>query len=88
VITFGKALARETARYGITVSVVCPGPTDTPLFRSLPEGMQASLIRAIRLRRLARPDEVAAAVLFFSSDSASFMTGRDLSVSGGLAMAG
>jgi 2-hydroxycyclohexanecarboxyl-CoA dehydrogenase len=88
VIAFSKALARETARYGITVNVVCPGPTDTPLFRSLPDGMQASLIRAIPLRRLAQPDEVAAAVLFFSSDSASFITGQVLSVSGGLTMAG
>ena len=88
VIAFSKALARETARYGITVNVVCPGPTDTPLFRSLPDKLQASLIRAIPLRRLAQPDEVAAAVLFFSSDSASFITGQVLSVSGGLTMAG
>jgi 2-hydroxycyclohexanecarboxyl-CoA dehydrogenase len=88
VIAFSKALARETARYGITVNVVCPGPTDTPLFRSLPDKMQASLVRAIPLRRLAQPDEVAAAVLFFASDSASFITGQVLSVSGGLTMAG
>ncbi|TFV91484.1 SDR family oxidoreductase [Blastococcus sp. CT_GayMR16] len=87
-IAFSKALARETARYGITVNAVCPGPTDTPLFRSLPDRMQAALIRAIPLRRLAQPDEVAAAVLFFASDSASFITGQVLSVSGGLTMAG
>ncbi|MGE5764179.1 MAG: SDR family NAD(P)-dependent oxidoreductase, partial [Mycobacterium leprae] len=76
------------ARYGITVNTVCPGPTDTPLFRSQPEKMQEALVRAIPLRRLATPDEVAAAVVFFASDQASFITGQVLSVSGGLTMAG
>jgi 2-hydroxycyclohexanecarboxyl-CoA dehydrogenase len=88
VIAFGKALARETARYAITVNTVCPGPTETPLFRSQPEKMQEALIRAIPLRRLAQPEEVAAAVVFFASDAASFITGQVISVSGGLTMAG
>jgi 2-hydroxycyclohexanecarboxyl-CoA dehydrogenase len=88
VIAFGKALARETARYNITVNTVCPGPTETPLFRSQPEKMQEALIRAIPLRRLAQPEEVAAAVVFFASDAASFITGQVISVSGGLTMAG
>ena len=88
VIAFGKALAREVARYGITVNTVCPGPTDTPLFRSQPEKMQEALVRAIPLRRLGQPNEVANAIVFFASDQAAFMTGQVVSVSGGLTMAG
>lgn len=88
VIALTKSLARELARHTITVNCVCPGPTDTPLFRAHDERLQQALIKAIPFRRLARPEEVAAAVLFFASDAASFVTGQVLSVSGGLTMAG
>lgn len=88
VIGLSKSLAREMARHQINVNCVCPGPTDTPLFRSLPPKLQDALIKAIPFRRPARPEEVAAAVLFFASDAASFITGQVLSVSGGLTMAG
>jgi len=88
IIAFSKSLAREVARHRITVNCVCPGPTDTPLFRSLPERMQEALTRAIPFRRLAEPDEVAAAIEFFASPDAGFVTGQVLSVSGGLTMAG
>lgn len=88
IIAFTKSLAREMARHGINVNCVCPGPTDTPLFRSLPEKAQQALERAIPLRRLATPEEVAHAVLFFAGDGASYVTGQVLSVSGGLTMAG
>lgn len=88
VIALTKSLAREMARHQITVNCVCPGPTDTPLFAAQAEPLRAALIKAIPFRRLARPDEVAAAVLFFASDAASFITGQVLSVSGGLTMAG
>jgi 2-hydroxycyclohexanecarboxyl-CoA dehydrogenase len=88
VIAFTKSLAREMARNRIRVNCVAPGPTDTPLFRSLPENMQAALERAIPFRRLARPEEIADAILFFASDRASFCTGQVLSVSGGLTMHG
>ncbi len=87
-IAFTKSLARETARHGITVNCVCPGPTDTPLFATLPDKVKDGLIRAIPFRRLARPEEIADAVLFFASDRASYVTGQVLSVSGGLTMAG
>jgi 2-hydroxycyclohexanecarboxyl-CoA dehydrogenase len=86
VIAFTKSLAREMARHEIRVNCVSPGPTDTPLFRSLPEKMQQALERSIPLRRLARPEEVADAILFFASDRARFVTGQVLSVSGGLTM--
>ena len=88
VIAFGKALARETARFGITVNSICPGPTDTPLFRSQEEAAQQALIKATPMRRLAKPDEVAALVTYFASDHAAFITGQVISVSGGLTMAG
>lgn len=88
VIAFTKSLARETAKHAITVNCVCPGPTDTPLFRSLPEKMQQALTRAIPFRRLARPEEVADALAFFASNRAAYITGQVLSVSGGLTMAG
>jgi 2-hydroxycyclohexanecarboxyl-CoA dehydrogenase len=88
VIGFTKSLAREMARHSIRVNCVCPGPTDTPLFRSQPEKMQQALERAIPMRRVARPSEVADAIAFFASDRSTFITGQVLSVSGGLTMAG
>ncbi|HEX7354847.1 MAG TPA: SDR family NAD(P)-dependent oxidoreductase [Mycobacteriales bacterium] len=88
VIALTKSLAREMARHAITVNCVCPGPTDTPLFQAQDERLKEALIRAIPFRRLARPEEIAAAVLFFASEAASFVTGQVLSVSGGLTMAG
>lgn len=89
IIGFSKAIAREVARHGINVNVVCPGPTDTALFNSLggdnPK-LRDGLTRAIPLRRLATPADIAAAVAFFASDEASYLTGQTLSVSGGLTM--
>ena len=87
-IAFTKSLARETARYGIRVNCVCPGPTDTPLMAAVPEKVTEALTKAIPLRRLGKPEEVADAVVFFSGDTANYVTGQVLSVSGGLTMHG
>jgi 2-hydroxycyclohexanecarboxyl-CoA dehydrogenase len=90
VIAFSKSLARELARSGITVNVVCPGPTDTALLDQVAQASQKlydSLSRAIPLRRIATPDDIAPAVAFFASDDAAYITGQTLSVSGGLTMA-
>ncbi|MET8167284.1 glucose 1-dehydrogenase [Streptomyces sp. NPDC005329] len=89
VIAFGKALAREVARYDITVNSVCPGPTDTALLGQVAEYSQKmydATVRAIPLRRVAQPAEIAGVVAFLASDDAAYMTGQTLSVSGGLTM--
>lgn len=90
VVAFTKTLARETARFGITANVVCPGPADTPLFAAMSEEapkLRTALERAIPMRRLARPEDVAHAVALLASPAASYITGQTLSVSGGLTMA-
>jgi 2-hydroxycyclohexanecarboxyl-CoA dehydrogenase len=88
IIAFTKSLAREMSRHQVNVNCVCPGPTDTPLLDSMPDKLRESLTKAIPFRRLAEPEEVADAVLFFVSDRARYVTGQTLSVSGGLTMAG
>jgi 2-hydroxycyclohexanecarboxyl-CoA dehydrogenase len=88
VIAFTKGLAREMARYNVTVNCVCPGPTDTPLLAAVPEKIRDAFVRVTPMQRLALPAEVADAVVFFASDATSFVTGQVLSVSGGLTMAG
>jgi 2-hydroxycyclohexanecarboxyl-CoA dehydrogenase len=88
IIAFTKSLAREMARYRIHVNCVCPGPTDTPLFQGQPERMREALTRAIPFRRIAQPEEIAEAVMFFLSRRSDYITGQVLSVSGGLTMVG
>jgi 2-hydroxycyclohexanecarboxyl-CoA dehydrogenase len=94
IISFSKTLARELARKGVTVNVVCPGPTDTPILRSfLGEGeagkkVYDALVRAIPMKRVGQPDDIPGIVAFLASDEAGFITGQVISVSGGLTMAG
>lgn len=88
VIAFTKGLAREMARFNVTVNCVCPGPTDTPLLAAVPDKIREAFIRVTPMQRLAQPAEVADAVVFFASDATSFVTGQVLSVSGGLTMVG
>ena len=93
-VALSKSLAREHARHGITVNVVCPGPTDTALLAGVAEGapnpekLIEAFTRAIPLGRLGQPDDLAGAIAFFASDDASFITGQVVSVSGGLTMNG
>jgi 2-hydroxycyclohexanecarboxyl-CoA dehydrogenase len=94
IIAFSKTVAREVARKGITVNVVCPGPTDTPILRGfLGEGeagqkVYDALVRAIPMKRVGQPDDIPGVVAFLASDEAGFITGQVISVSGGLTMAG
>jgi 2-hydroxycyclohexanecarboxyl-CoA dehydrogenase len=91
VIAFTKTIAREVARSGVTANVVCPGPTRTPLLESMTaeggERLVDALTRAVPMRRLAEPEDIAAAVGFLASERAGYVTGQTLSVSGGLTMA-
>jgi 2-hydroxycyclohexanecarboxyl-CoA dehydrogenase len=91
-IAFTKTIAREFARDGITANSVCPGPTETPLLRSIlqaggsGERIIAAMTKAVPLRRIGQPADVAPAVAFLASDEAGYITGQTLSVSGGLTM--
>jgi 2-hydroxycyclohexanecarboxyl-CoA dehydrogenase len=89
-IALTKTVAREVARHRINVNCICPGPSDTPLFRNefaaTSPKLAESLKRVIPWGRLGVPDDVAPAVVFLASDDAGFITGQTLSVSGGLTM--
>ena len=91
---FGKSVARELAKSGICINTVCPGPTDTQLFAEFAgEGefgqkVRQGLARAIPMRRLGQPEDVAGMIVFLASDDAGFITGQTISVSGGLTMHG
>jgi 2-hydroxycyclohexanecarboxyl-CoA dehydrogenase len=93
-VSFSKTIAREHARHGITVNVVCPGPTDTALFADYKEGagnpekLVEAFTRSIPLGRIGQPGDLPGAIAFFASDDAGYVTGQVLSVSGGLTMNG
>lgn len=89
VIALTRALTLELARHQITVNTVSPGPTDTPLLGATADADAGAAVveriaRAIPLRRIAAPDDVAASIAFFCSDAAGYLSGQILSVSGGL----
>jgi 2-hydroxycyclohexanecarboxyl-CoA dehydrogenase len=89
VIALTKTLARETVRHNIRVNCVCPGPTDTALLGQVADAnpkLLEALSRAIPMRRVGQPRDVAPAVAFLVSDDAGYITGQTLSVSGGLNM--
>ena len=88
VIAFTRSIARENGRKGITANVVAPGPIDTPLLRKAVsqagDKIMAAMMEATLAGRLGSPDEVAAAVAFLAGDTAGFVTGEVLGVSGGM----
>ncbi len=93
-VAFSKTLAREHARHGITVNVVCPGPTETALLEGVlseakdPQKLTEAFRRAVPMGRLGRPEDLPGAIAFLGSDDAGFVTGQVISVSGGLTMNG
>jgi 2-hydroxycyclohexanecarboxyl-CoA dehydrogenase len=93
-VGFSKTIAREHARHGISVNVVCPGATNTALFADYkrgagnPEKLEEAFRRATPMGRIGEPEDLPGAILFFASDDAAYVTGQVLSVSGGLTMAG
>jgi 2-hydroxycyclohexanecarboxyl-CoA dehydrogenase len=92
VISFSKSLAREMARHKVTVNVICPGVTETPLLDEIRQSSEKAhkvldaVTRAIPLGRVGSPEDVAGAVAFLASPEADFITGQIISVNGGLTM--
>ncbi|MBN2720841.1 MAG: 3-oxoacyl-[acyl-carrier-protein] reductase [Proteobacteria bacterium] len=86
IIGFSKSLAREVASRGITVNAVAPGFIQTAMTDVLPEKVRENLTSMIPAGRLGTPEDVAAAVRFLLSDSASYITGQVIHVNGGMYM--
>jgi len=82
-----RALARELGSRGITVNCVAPGFIATDMTDSLPEAQKTALLQQIPLQRLGQPAEIAHAVAFLASPEASYITGTELHVNGGMFMA-
>jgi len=93
VVAFSKSLAREVTRHGIRVNCVSPGPIDTDMTIEQAAGDERAAgrrrektISLVPMRRVGRPEEVAAAVLFLASPASSYITGQNVSVGGGITM--
>ncbi|KVE38157.1 acetoacetyl-CoA reductase [Burkholderia sp. TSV86] len=84
---FTMALARELARYGVTVNTVSPGYLATSMVEAVPtEILEKRILPQIPVGRLGRPDEIAALVAYICSDEAGFATGADFAINGGMHM--
>lgn len=81
-----KSIARELASRGITVNAVAPGFIETDMTNALTAEQREALAKQIPLERLGKPEDIAQAVLFLASDSASYITGQVLVVDGGMVM--
>jgi 3-oxoacyl-[acyl-carrier protein] reductase len=86
IIGFTKALARELGNRGVRANVVAPGYIDTRLTEVIADDMKELMLANTPLGRFGRPEDVAGAVRFLSSDAAAFITGEVLLVDGGLGM--
>ena len=86
IIGFSKSLARELSGRGVRVNVVAPGFIDTKMTEVLPDSAKDAIRGQIPLGRIGNPDEIAEAVVFLTSEKASYITGQVLAVDGGMAM--
>ncbi|MEI6783403.1 MAG: SDR family NAD(P)-dependent oxidoreductase [Verrucomicrobiota bacterium] len=84
VIALTQSLAKEVARIGITVNVICPGYVETEALKQLAQEERAAAQTRIPMRRFGRPEEVAVAVRFLASEESSYITGSVLKVDGGI----
>ncbi|MGQ3674356.1 acetoacetyl-CoA reductase [Xanthobacter sp. TB0139] len=82
-IGFVKALAQETAKYGITVNAIAPGYIATEMVRAVPADILAKIVATIPVGRLGEPEDIARGVVFLAADDASFVTGATLTLNGG-----
>lgn len=83
IIGFTKALALEGASRNITANVIAPGYTDTAMVAAIPAEVMDEILKTIPAGRLAKPAEIARAVVFLAADEAGFITGTTLSINGG-----
>jgi 3-oxoacyl-[acyl-carrier protein] reductase len=86
VIGFTKTVAREYARYGITVNAVCPGFIETSMLKKIPADVIPKILKQIPLGRFGKPEEVAKLVAYVASDDASYITGQVFNINGGFYM--
>ena len=86
IIGFTRSLAREVGRIGITVNAIAPGFVETDMTASLNDELKAKITESVPLKRIGKPEDIAAAVKFLASDDASYITGHILDVNGGMFM--
>lgn len=84
ILGFTRSLAKEVARYDITVNSVCPGFIETDMFNRLNAFSKSNSVKYIPLGRIGKPEEVAGLVAYLSSDEASYITGQSFVIDGGL----
>lgn len=84
--SFTRCAAIELAGYSININSISPGCVETDMFNTVPEGMIRDFVEKIPFKRFAKPEEIAEAVLFLASDYASYITGANLVVDGGLSI--
>lgn len=81
-----KAAAFEYVRKGVRINAVCPSPVDTPMLHSAPKEVLDNLMTLIPIGRVAKPEEVASAVIYLCSDVAAYLTGVCLPIDGGASL--
>ncbi len=84
VIGFSKALAAELATKGVTVNVITPGYVATKMVTAIREDILKGIVDTVPMKRLCKPEEIGAGVVYFASELAGFTTGATLNINGGL----
>ena len=84
ILGFTKSLALEVAKKGVTVNAISPGFIDTPMTQAMPDAARSAVIAAIPTERMGVPDDIANAVAYLASNEASYVTGINLAVNGGV----